>query len=437
MIRKRSLLLRRQLLLVGQGTIGRRQRRLRIQYVNYWVFLISCILVILFCSLYILGQLWLFCAWLSNNPRYRSSILDQNTGSPKSVMAEELPFNSFYKTPHAHKLVGDRSLTYAILRREIDDLLPEDAQRSLAWLNRYQPSRGDWKTVPILPVSSTVHNSDEIHDHISDQVSVTTSAYDVYNCPPVPPPGYPYQWNLLEVIANWNPENTSIPEFIYQGLCVFDFELDYEIAMTYRQAELPFVVKGDARIAATAERWNSPGYLERILGRNAKHRTTRSDSNHFLYAVPPRRDIRRRGHKLRKRPIDDTLQRIRTEPSEPPVDWKEPTESLRMTYAEWLNKANASIEGRSNSVDMHDGQHWYFRLIGCGLMGQDGSCDKESSEYLFDELPFFQPTPGGLYLDDVSQQKGIHCRFGQEGTIADNHFDAARNTIVLLGGSRR
>lgn len=35
------------------------------------------------------------------------------------------------------------------------------------------------------------------------------------------------------------------------------------------------------------------------------------------------------------------------------------------------------------------------------------------------------------------KQKGIHCRFGMKGVMAENHFDASRNSIVLLGGSRR
>jgi ribosomal protein L16 Arg81 hydroxylase len=31
----------------------------------------------------------------------------------------------------------------------------------------------------------------------------------------------------------------------------------------------------------------------------------------------------------------------------------------------------------------------------------------------------------------------IHCRFGMKGVIAENHFDGSRNSIVVLGGSRR
>lgn len=106
-------------------------------------------------------------------------------------------------------------------------------------------------------------------------------------------------------------------------------------------------------------------------------------------------------------------------------------------------------------------------------MGNAGTCDTGSSEYLFDELPFFQPShewPPGAVLGENSPnevkatkttnaafdtvlpvshtthllmgehgeyQHGLHCRFGMRGVIAENHFDSSRNAIVLLGGSRR
>lgn len=67
-----------------------------------------------------------------------------------------------------------------------------------------------------------------------------------------------------------------------------------------------------------------------------------------------------------------------------------------------------------------------------------GKCDQNSAEYLFDELAFFQPTDENeLYMVKPKEQKGIHCRFGMKGVIAENHFDGSRNMIVILGGERR
>lgn len=102
-----------------------------------------------------------------------------------------------------------------------------------------------------------------------------------------------------------------------------------------------------------------------------------------------------------------------------------------MKYEDWLSHANVTDKSKLGP----DLEHWYFRLIGCGEMGR---CDQHSSEYLFDELSFFQPRDENeLYMVEHWQQKGIHCRFGMEGVIAENHFDGSRNMITVLGGERR
>ena len=102
-----------------------------------------------------------------------------------------------------------------------------------------------------------------------------------------------------------------------------------------------------------------------------------------------------------------------------------------MEYTDWISKANQTDESKLGP----NNPHWYYRLIGCGK-GMSKSCDPNSSENLFDELPFFQPKHN-LYMVHPSQQKGIHCRFGMKGVIAENHFDGSRNQVVILGGERR
>ena len=135
-----------------------------------------------------------------------------------------------------------------------------------------------------------------------------------------------------------------------------------------------------------------------------------------------------------------------------PDGWKEPTKSMRMSYHEWLQHVNDTKQKQLQKQQHDNGvknivedeniiigpnePHWYYRLIGCGGMGNDGSCDKDSSEYLYDEMPFFQPNES-LYVVEPTEQKGIHCRFGMDGVIAENHFDGSRNSIVLLKGQRR
>ncbi len=285
--------------------------------------------------------------------------------------------------------IGDKTLAYAELRKEYDALLPEDDKE------RIQAS------VDALRLR-TYGNMME-HD----------MPYDVHNCPEEPPADYPYAWNVQDVLENWGPDDTVPRTHIYQGICTFDMATDpdaYEKALTYREAELPFVIRNDPVVSRTTERWNQPEYMEQLLGK-IPHRTEYSPNNHFMYWNNPKKKAKRRGLV--------------------PRDWKPPTKMMRMPYEEWLE--HATVE--DDSLLGPDMEHWYYRLIGCGYQG---NCDKDSSEYLFDELPFFQPKPNNsLYMAEPENQKGIHCRFGMKGVIAENHFDGSRNMIAVMGGERR
>jgi hypothetical protein len=53
-------------------------------------------------------------------------------------------------------------------------------------------------------------------------------------------------------------------------------------------------------------------------------------------------------------------------------------------------------------------------------------------------LPAFKPDQFNLYHELFHQDwQKMHCKMGMTGNIAVSHFDAARNTIVLLQGRKR
>lgn len=298
--------------------------------------------------------------------------------------SDRLVFNA--DTPRFDEMadLGDKSPQYRRLRFEYDNKFPAETIKDRASFVYNLRKR---KYEPILPTE--------------------TVGYDVFNCPEDPPMGYPAAFNMLELLKNWSPDDPTPHDRIYQGICVFDHSRDYDKAVRYREKELPFVVRDDPDVLRTVERWSRPEYLRRVLG-NEKHRAEYSENNHFMYWNPPGKKFKRKM-----------------------TNWKAPTENMRMTYGDWLSKANVT-----DDLLGPDKPHWYFRLIGCGLMG--ANCDKGHSEFLFDELTFFQPRPEEtLYMVQPKQQKGIHCRFGMRGVIAENHFDGSRNMIALLGGERR
>jgi hypothetical protein len=280
-----------------------------------------------------------------------------------------LPWNPIYRIPDAMSTVGDRSDAYATLRLHMDEVFPVDPKRSLSQVQELN------HLYPVVATHATMgaHHSDQVGEE----------SYDILNCPDVPPAAYPFQWKLVEdLLTNWPVTDVdTTPQKIYQGLCIFDYNTDYDKALTYREAELPFVVVNDPAVARTVERWNIPGYLSQLLGgENVQHRAEHNTNNHFMYHMPKRE---RRANKHRhhgqepqwmekaeqeEHVLEDAKGRVAHLQREDVVP-----ENIRMTYDEWFAKANKTHVGPEE-------EHWYFRLIGCGYMDTTGGCDQGSSE---------------------------------------------------------
>jgi hypothetical protein len=227
--------------------------------------------------------------------------------------------------------------------------------------------------------------------------------YDIRNCPDHPFPGYPAAFPAMSILTDWNPDDTEIPESIYQGLCVFDWanKKDRQKVYRYRQAEQPFVLQNHPEVMQVTERWNSPGYLEQIMGPDPQ-RMDHATSNHLMFARVMKND-----------PV--------------PENWQPPTDTQHLPFSEWLTKAQ-EMEDAEDQADM---DHWYLRLNSVCRARK-----KENMEVMCDELPFFTPVQS-LFMIEPSQYRGINCRFGMKGSIAEAHYDSTRNWLLLFGGQRR
>ena len=317
--------------------------------------------------------------------------------------------------------------------------------------------------------------------------------------------------NSMDASCDGIYDGKTAPVTAHLGLCVFDYSRDYEKAMRYRSKEMPFIVRNDPSVAETVERWNDETYRRKLFGSlyhtnsssnsggvvqqnkdddNAKngalvddstrvvyHRAERSITNQVLFR---RSEIKK--PKKSKLPFSsyrgDQSPTGENSPPMPP-----PTKLVPMTYDRWYElamekEANSTIDTETG-IQYYDPNlngntslyYYYFRLVGCG---EKEGCERNATEYLFDEMPFFQPrglrsslreeplpntrvsTEDGvqipnellepssshssqesLYLVQPEKQRGIHCRFGMPGMIAANHYDASRNAITVIGGSRR
>lgn len=271
-----------------------------------------------------------------------------------------------YRIPQSLPRLGDKSLGYQFLRLYYS--LPHDAQRSLQAVKDVQ-----WRRYQPTP------NPD----------------YDVYSCPDDPPEHYPYTWNAADVVSNWPIEDLIQPDSIHHSLCVFDAKNEKEKIMHYRKLELPFVLRGDPSVARTVERWHKfPNYLERLMG-DTPHRTEVANQSRYMYWAHPELSKRRAARSQRSLGIN----------YDPPQGWEPPTEMMKLSYRDWLQVANGTSQRKEH-------EFYYFQTVGCGDVPK---CEEGATEFLFDELTFFQPRDDSLYLVEQDKQKGIHCRFGMPG----------------------
>jgi hypothetical protein len=361
-----------------------------------------------------------------------------SNGKRKHGEEEEVPFN-------------DRSPFYAQLRKSYESYFPPPKTKdSIKKAHDHDPNAErclqavqDLETYTglqtYLPASDPDPNS-----HVnSDFIFISNKLYyDIHNCPETPPKGYPVEWNLVhEVLSQWPADDPELPASgtLHQGLCVFDLQADdYEgnlaKALNYRNAEVPFVVRGDPRVAQTVERWNAPHYLSTLVG-DAPQGTETSSSGTFTYWTGS-------GVDTHKYPMDG---------------YKTPTEVTEMTFGEWIELANVT----DSQLLTPESPHYYFRVVGCapgtapGQQGHkkttvDNSCSMLAGKtkhvpYLADELPFYAQTKTSLYIKEplsemrsgASSSKALNCRFGMKGVMATNHFDGERNFVTVLSGERR
>lgn len=206
-------------------------------------------------------------------------------------------------------------------------------------------------------------------------------------------PAYPPEVPIIDMVRNWNPDDISIPARHYNTLCRIDYQKEYEKALRYRDAEMPFIVYNVPQFEKAVEKWNTPGYLERKLG-DGKYHVTISKDNHFMYYHLG---------KKKKRAIPGYVP---------------PTQDERWTYGEWLKEAR---KARNISTDE---KHYYFRV-------SDGD-----NPTVREDLSIFDLEPS-LFMKEPEESRGVHCRFGMRGVIAEGHFDASRNMVALVSGTRR
>mmetsp|Transcript_34302 Transcript_34302/g.110156 ORF Transcript_34302/g.110156 Transcript_34302/m.110156 type:complete len:505 (-) Transcript_34302:186-1700(-) len=243
---------------------------------------------------------------------------------------------------------------------------------------------------------------------------------------------YPPTEPLVEILKRWNPDNVTVPTPFKETLQVFNYSdpSERELAAAYRDAELPFKLYDIPTIEAVRVKWTDAYLVDAIdAKRNVQYKVERSENNHFMYWQ----------HK--------------SGASSHYRDWRPPTTVVSgVSYAKWLDWARAADAEGAPADDVH---HYLmmgtqpltsirrkslFRGGGSGKKKDTPPAAKNNAgfrHFVNNDLDIFTPESENFFVTNVKANKGIQCRFGMRGVIAEAHYDGGRNMVAMLKGAKR
>lgn len=210
---------------------------------------------------------------------------------------------------------------------------------------------------------------------------------------------YPQYISLLELIEQWNPDHPDIPTNFMETLQHFNYSdsNEREIAARYRDAEVPFKLYAVPEVNKVTDKW-TVDYLSSKT-RYSGARVERAEHNHFMFW----------SHKNMRR-VDP--------------NWKQPTDTVSMSFAKWHELAMAADQNKLSN----ESEHYYFHT---------NAMPGDRSGFVAKDLSFFATDTKNFFITNVAANKGIQCRFGMRGIIAETHYDGGKNMVAMIKGQKR
>lgn len=208
---------------------------------------------------------------------------------------------------------------------------------------------------------------------------------------------YPHYTPLLDLLKSWNPDDPDVPNYFKETLQHFNYScpIEREIAAKFRDAEVPFKLYDVPKVNEVVKLWNDE-YLSQMMKKDMTIRTERSKTNHFMFWK-----------------------------SKSYENFKQPTDFVQMSFDQWLEIAKkADREKLSSEVE-----HYYFH--------KSERIGAPRSTFVGRDLDIFTPTKENFFVTNLHLNKGIQCRFGMRGIIAETHYDSGKNMVAMLRGSKR
>ncbi|CAI5707409.1 unnamed protein product [Peronospora farinosa] len=221
--------------------------------------------------------------------------------------------------------------------------------------------------------------------------------------------GYPQLFPSAALFDNWNPENTAqIPQAIFDSICHFNVSDSYELrlAQMFREMDVPFVAYGVPELMAAAERWTDD-YLTKQLNPKTLYNVNVANGSHYMYATKKNQ-----------------------------LTGEKPTyESRRMTYPQFVKALN-DVKLLHEAGEPHK---YYYLMLGKNDFMKNAAFVYEELQFLNPSLSEHDPRFGDLFIRDiaVAKEKGMRCRLGMRGIIAEGHYDNDLNYVSIIRGTKR
>lgn len=205
---------------------------------------------------------------------------------------------------------------------------------------------------------------------------------------------------LIDIVTRWNPDDVeNIPYPFHEKLMVFNYSNPEERVMMkkWQSVELPFKIFNIPNVNEVVDKWTDE-YLSRALDRSKGNaHVEESASNHFMYWSGTRKK----------------------------KDWKPPTKNIKMSFDRWVTLAHEADEKTLGPED----PHYYF------MLGTPAGMNK--GHFVTEDLTIFSTRTNNDFVTNVRKNKGIQCRFGMRGIIAEAHYDSGKNMVAMLKGKKR
>lgn len=209
---------------------------------------------------------------------------------------------------------------------------------------------------------------------------------------------YPLMQPLTDLLDVWPPDvpdiPTNVPNVHAGSLARFDYRdlTQRNEAKRLQMHEIPFMLTNVDDVDRVTKLW-SDDYLIREFGNRPQH-VLKSNTNHFMYW---------------------SKQSARNQRE----SYTPPTKPETMSFKEFLHNRDLA-ENQPVESD-----HIYLQI----------NSDAEH-RFIPRDLKIFEAKKS-FWIVDPKKNRGINCRWGAKGIIAETHYDGGRNFVAMLRGSKR